>query len=365
MRTAPSLVLVALALVPLAAGCRIEPVPMETATRPARPNRVVMGYYPSWARAELPPAEIAFRNLTHVVHAFAWPDSDGTLVVPEGFLDPALNAAARAAGVRMMLGLGGGGRSAGFPALSASAAGRVRLVAQVVGFCEANGYDGVDLDWEFASNEAERAGFSALVEALAAALKSRSPAILLTMAAPARNFHGRWIDFERLADDFDFIGFMTYDYHGAWSAHSGHNAPLRSYGADACGSVDETFQYALGRGVPASKVLLGLPFFGRSFDCGGPGLPFASSQSWDHKDVAGLPAAEWTRVWDREAQVPWMRRADGRMMISYDDPGSISLKCQYVKDQGAAGVILWALGQDHRAGRSELLDVVGRSFGVR
>lgn len=361
MRTTPVLVAIAIGLALPWSGCRMETVPEA----PARPNRVVMGYYPSWAKAELAPAEIAFRNLTHIAHAFAWPDAAGALVVPEGFLDPALNAAARAAGVKMMLALGGGGHSQGFPALAASAAGRARFISEVVGFCEAHGYDGVDLDWEFVSNEAERAGFTALVEALAFALKSRSPALLLTMAAPARNFHGRWIDFERLADDFDFIGFMTYDYHGAWSAHSGHNAPLRPSAADACGSLDETFLYALGRGVPAGKVLLGLPFFGRSFDCGGLGLPFTSSQGWDHKDVAGLPAAEWTRVWDNEAQVPWKRRADGRMMISYDDPGSISLKCQYVKDKGAAGVIIWALGADHRAGRSELLDVVGRSFGVR
>ncbi len=41
------------------------------------------------------------------------------------------------------------------------------------------------------------------------------------MAAPSGNYYGRWIDFERLADDFDYIGFMTYDYHGTWSDHSG------------------------------------------------------------------------------------------------------------------------------------------------
>jgi GH18 family chitinase len=44
---------------------------------------------------------------------------------------------------------------------------------------------------------------------------------------------------------------------------------------------------------------------------------------------------------------------------------SISLKCQYVKDKSSAGVIIWELSEDYRAGTSELLKVVGKSFGVR
>ncbi len=80
-----------------------------------------------------------------------------------------------------------------------------------------------------------------------------------------------------------------------------------------------------------------MPFFGRSFDCGGLSLPFTTSAGWDYKDVADLPSAEWTRVWDDEAQVPYKRRTDGTMIICYDDLSSVSLKCQYVKDKALRG----------------------------
>ena len=60
-----------------------------------------------------------------------------------------------------------------------------------------------------------------------------------------------------------------------------------------------------------------------------------------------------------------MRRTDGGLVISYDDMSSIGLKCQYVKDKASAGVIIWELGSDRRSGNSELLEVVGRSFGAR
>ena len=357
MRAVPILVLLALVLT----ACEVAHVPQQ----PARPNKVVLGYYPAWAKVDYDHARVAFVNLTHIAHAFAWPDASGNLVVPADLLYPALNAAAHEAGVKMLLSLGGWGNCAGFPGMASTAANRERFIGQIVGFCEANAYDGVDIDWEFVSNDAEKADFTLFVEACAAAFRARSPALLLTMAAPSGNYYGRWIDYERLSASFDYIGFMTYDYHGQWSDHSGHNSPLYAYGGDACGSLDETFLYARGRQVPLAKLLVGLPFFGRSFDCGGLGLPFTTSQGWDYRDVADLPAAQWTRNWDGAAQVPWKRRVDGTMIISYDDPSSISLKCQYVKDQRSAGVILWALGEDHRAGASELLEVVGRSFGVR
>lgn len=343
------------------ASCEIAHLPPS----PSKPNRIVMGYYASWKAAGFDRTKIAYRYLTHIAHAFAWPDSAGNLVVPPGFLDPALNKAAHANGVKMILSLGGWGNCAGFPGMSSTAANRARFAGQAVDFCKANAYDGVDIDWEFVSSDEEKANFGLFIEALRAALKAQTPALLLTMAAPADRYHGRWIDFERLAEDFDFIGFMTYDYHGDWSDHSGHNAPLYAAGGDACGSLNETFTYARGRQVPSDKLAVGIPFFGRSFDCGDLGRPFTTSEGWSYADIAALSLTEWTRVWDAAARVPYLRRQDGGMIISYDDLISVGLKCQFVKDKAAAGVIVWELSGDDRSGNPELLEVIGKSFGAR
>jgi chitinase len=342
-------------------GCEVTQVPPE----PSRPNKVVLGYYRTSNRSVLDYTGIEYQYLTHIAHAFAWPDASGNLVVPAGFLYPELNAAAHASGVKMIVSLGGWGNCAGFPGMASTAANRARFIGQLVDFCRARAYDGVDIDWEFVSNETEKADFVLFIEALGAALKAQSPPLLLTAAVPSDNYYGRWIDYERLADDFDFIGFMTYDFHGAWSDHSGHNSPLYTPSWDSCGSLDGTFTYGRGRQVPLSRLLVGLAFFGRSFDCGAMAQPFTVSRGWDYSEVMGLPSTGWARTWDGEAQVPYVRRTDGGMVISYDDMSSIGLKCQYVKDKTSAGVIIWELGSDRRAGHSELLEVVGRSFGVR
>lgn len=353
--------LLVLGLLALPPACEISSVPPV----PSRPTKIVLGYYASAKQALFDHTRVEYRFLTHIAHAFAWPDPEGNLVVPPGFLYPELNAAARSNGVKMLLSLGGWGNSGGFPGMSASAEGRARFIGQVVDFCRGHAYDGVDLDWEFVSNDEEKAQFTVFVEELGAALKAQSPPLLLTMAAPSNNFYGRWIDYERLASRFDFIGFMTYDYHGTWSDHSGHNAPLYAWPGDTCGSLDETFLYARSRQVPPGKLLVGLPFFGRSFDCGAMGLPFTTSEQWSYAEVMELPVAEWAMIWDASAQVPYLRRGDASMVISFDDMRSISLKCQYVKDRDSAGVIIWELSQDRRGEKSELLEVVGRSFGAR
>jgi chitinase len=344
----------------LSAACEVSQVP----SGPTRPNKVVMGYYQAWSKAEFDHTKIAYEDLTHIAHAFAWPDPSGNLIVPAGFLYPELNDDAHANGVKMIVSLGGWGNCAGFPGMASTAANRARFIGQLVDFCRANAYDGVDIDWEFVSNDTEKADYTLFIEALGAALHAQSPPLLLTTAAPSGNYYGRWIDFERLADDFDFIGFMTYDYHGDWSDHSGHNSPLYAPSGDACGSLDETFTYARSRQVPLAKLLVGVPFFGRSFDCGGMGLPFTASEGWDYSAIMALPGSDWARVWDSEAQVPFLRRTDGTKVISYDDMSSVGLKCQYVKDKTSAGVIIWDLSGDYRSGHSELLEVIGKSFGA-
>ena len=328
-------------------------------------TKVVMGYYPSWNRTPVDHTKLVYKNLTHIANAFAWPDPSGNLVVPGDYLYPELNAEAHKNGVKMIMSLGGWGNAAGFPGMASTSANRSRFIGQVVAFCRANAYDGVDIDWEFVENATEQADFVSFIQELSAALQAESPPLLLTMAAPADAYYGQWIDFETLAPAFDFIGLMTYDFHGFWSDHSGHNSPLYPDLGDGCGSVDEAFQYARSREIPLAKLLLGVPFYGKSFDCGSLGQPFTTCADASYAEAMALRDAGWTRDWDATARVPWLRRSDGGMIVCFDDTQSVGAKCDYVRTKQAAGLIIWELTQDYRNGKSELLEVVGSSFRSR
>ncbi len=359
-RPLPAAVLILFAL----ASCQTVPAPPPL-REPGGLTKIVIGYYYDGTRAEFDYSKIQYRYLTHIAHAFVWPDASGNLYVPNGFLYPELVQTAHENDVRVILSLGGWGNDEGFPVMASTPANRERFIAQLLDFCLTNGYDGVDLDWEYVSNAEEQQNFVHLVQELSVALKSQETPLLLTMAAPARDYWGKWIDFEALVGEFDFLSFMTYDYHGSWSNHSGHNSPLYACNSDGCGSVSETYYYALSRLVPLEKLLLGIPFFGKSFDCGGLYEKFTTCGSYDYKDIVPLKPPEWVLLRDECAQVPFLRKADGTVIIAFDDRESVAAKCRYVLDKQAAGVIVWDLSGDEWNGKSELLEVIGRAFGVR
>lgn len=325
-------------------------------------TRVVMGYYPGWKKSEFNHSLIDFFSLTHLAHAFTWPDSEGNLVVAPNYLYPEMVAAAHAHSVKVIMSIGGWGNCQGFPPTAASPEKRARFISQVVDFCLRNNYDGVDLDWEFVSGEQERQNFSDLVRELSTALRAMDPPRLLTMAAPSGPYWGRWINYEGLHPYFDYIALMTYDYHGAWSNHSGHNSPLYTCQNDPCGSWDDSFSYAVIREIPLDKLLLGIPFFGRSFNTGRLYAPSTQSQYYNYTDIQKLMASGWKYNWDFCSQVPFLLSPTRTTLLSFDDIRSVFRKCRYVLDKGLAGVIIWEITADLHRGRPELLQTVARTF---
>jgi len=341
-----------------------QAVRTRAGVRPPLPqlDHVVIGYFPSWNRAAFDHTMIAYDSLTHIAVSFAMPDAEGNLVLPQDFVYPALNQTAHLHGVKVLMSLGGWGNCAGFSPMVADPVKRAKFIGQVADFCRDYDYDGVDIDWEFPETSAERANFTLLIKGLAAALKAMTPPRLLTMAASSGDYYGRWIEFETLHPYFDFVGFMTYDFHGPWTDHSGHNAPLFSCDGDECGSMNDTFLYARSRGIPLGKLLLGVPFYGRSFDTGYLYDRFRDSRYYPFYEVMTFRAAGWPSLWDRCAKVPYLRKPGGGEIISYDDVSSVWRKCLYIKEKGSAGLIIWEISLDRWQGRSVLIEVIRNSF---
>ena len=91
--------------------------------------------------------------------------------------------------------------------------------------------------------------------------------LLITMAVPISNWSGQWYDFTFLKSHIDFFNAMTYDIHGSWSSHAGHNSPLfQSPPGDSDGSCSTGILYlATTRGIPREQINLGLPFWGKKY----------------------------------------------------------------------------------------------------
>lgn len=325
-------------------------------------TKVVIGYYPAWKKNVFDHAKIKYEYLTHIAHAFTKPDAQGNLVIPDDYVYPELVSEAHRRNVKTIMSIGGWGNCEGFPGMAATPETRSRFINQVLNFVKTHYYDGVDIDWEFVSNPVEQQNFVFFIKELSLALKAQNPPLLLTMAAPSGHYWAKWINYEELVNSFDYIGCMTYDYHGEWTDHSGHNSPLYSCANDACGSLHDSYLYCISRSIPGEKLLLGLPFFGRSFDCSGLYQKFQKSLYYGYNEVMDLSNSGWTYLWDDCSQVPYVQKPDRTMIVSFDDEKSIALKCRYIVEKKAAGVIIWEITQDEYKGSSVLLKVVGETF---
>lgn len=328
-------------------------------------DKVVVGYYPSYRHDSYPPRAIKFEHITHLAHSFIWPAASGSgaMDVPAGFVFPELIEAAHDAGVKVIVALGGAGNNAGFGPASSDPDTRAVLVQNIVEFVIDNVYDGVDLDWEGFTNAAYRDALSALIEDLDAALEAADPDLTLSMPLGATNWHGAY-DMERVADHLDWIGIMTYDMHGGWTHHAGHLAPLYpAPGDEDHFSMDQSIDYWLARGVPESKLLPGIPFYGRQWE-GASALhdpTVGAVTALTYASIEPLVGSEgWERHWDEVALVPYLINEDAELFLTYEDEESVAEKIEYVRERDLPGVIVWEISQDDMpTGDQPLLARVG------
>src|SRR5690349_22633844 len=100
--------LVQLLLISLLTGALVPSVAQEPL--PNHLSKRVVGDYGYWSKYQVPAygaAQIPYHKLTHINHAGVSFDASGTLSIPDGFVEPELNAMAHAAGVKVLLLLGG------------------------------------------------------------------------------------------------------------------------------------------------------------------------------------------------------------------------------------------------------------------
>lgn len=351
------------ALVPVRSALLALPAP-EPQNAPSPPPRVILGYYPSWV-AHPNPKEIRYDRFTHLVHAFLQADAQGTL--KEDPAIPRRDFARRAHdhNVKLLLSLGGAASAKVFRSIVRDEGVLRRYVAAVSKLTADLGYDGVDVDWEPTENDEDRKGAVVLVKALKEALPDR----LLTMAAPASDWHGRWWDVEALKDRVDLLNVMSYDFHGPWSAHAGHNSPLHAAAGDEDGAVSSVkaalTYWADTRQWPKDRLNLGVPCYGRGFAVKGwhqkPGGK-APHETIDAHDVPRLLQDGWRRAWDAGAGVPTLLKDGTAELISYEDAESAALKGVWAREKGLRGLFFWNIEQDWAEGDHEIVRAAAAAF---
>jgi len=278
-----------------------------------------------------------------------------------------------------MISVGGWTLSGRFSDAALTAASRQKFAASAVKFMKQYGFDGVDIDWEYpgggglpsnVSRPADKQNFTALLAELRRQLDAAGVAdgkkYYLSIAAPAGPDKIMNIELAGIAAVLDWINVMTYDLHGPWDAKTDHHSALYGNFGDPL-VVDAAINTYLAGGVPKSKLVMGVPFYGQAWknvSATANGLrqsgAGAAAGTWDagvfeywdiQKRLTEQPTL-YKRYWDPVAQVPWVYAptVQGGVFIAYDDQQSMGIKADYILQKGLRGAMFWELSGDQRGG---------------
>lgn len=204
-----------------------------------------VGYMPSWSGSV---NSIQYNKLTHINYAFALPNSNGTLqAIPDPGKLSSLVSLGHSNNVRVSLAIGGwnDGNDSAFEALAGNATARTTFVNSVVSVVNQYNLDGVDIDWEYPDPGASGNNFTALMQQLSTAMHSRGK--LLTAAVVSSGGTAEGVQ-TPVFGYVDWLNIMAYD---GGSPHANYDWSIQSA------------NYWKGRGLPASKTVLGVPFYSR------------------------------------------------------------------------------------------------------
>lgn len=361
----------------------------------------IVGYYPNWGIYRNPtfyPKDINPELVTHINYAFIKLDPSGELVLFDPWADVQYGEDWRTSKpywgnfhqfdelkkqhphLKTMASVGGWTLSDTFSQVAADPKLRQRFVASCLKFCEKYHFDGIDIDWEYPGfkehngRPEDTQNFTILLSELHQAAKAHNPPLLVTIAAPAGPHHYANMEVAAIHPYLDWINLMCYDFHGPWGGDeiTNHNAPLyETAQGHPLFNANSAVTYYLEQGVPKEKIVVGMPFYGRSFAgvknglhnaYTGPGTGTTAEAGMRfYYDIKQNLLPHYQRYWDDQAKVPYLYSPSTQEFVTYDDEISIGLKAQYVKEQGLGGAMVWELGLDVRP-TWDLLNVINSTL---
>jgi chitinase len=225
-------------------------------------------------------------------------------------------------------------------------------------------FDGIDVDWEYPNAcglICDKSGPDGFARVLAALRSALGPDALITAAVPADLDKLKAADYATAARSANWLSAMTYDYFGTGGDGGGDDSddlhrtephsPLTSYPGipRPAASTSSTIDALLGLGVPAAKLLLGIPFYGRGWNGVRSGqVGAAASGPANGKYEPGLEDYEiLAKRCPPTGTVGGTAIAHcGSQWWSYDTPETIKTKMAYARSKALGGAFVWELSGD-------------------
>ena len=273
-----------------------------------------------------------------------------------------------------------------FSQMISKSANRQQFIKSALEYAKKYGFDGIDIDWEYPA-DSTRGGtvkdmdnYVTFLRELYVAVKAANPPLMLTWASPAivpagvpKSYHDNpksyyeWI--AKCSLYLDRLNVMSYDYHGAFDTNpqvTGVNSPLmRDTKSTSPLSIATTYNNYVNNGVPASKMIIGIPTYGRTFSgvvglssaYHNPGKPFTGPGEkgpasgtpgfLSYFELRDMIAAKGVSIGtDDVTNTIHAYNVNKKFWGSFDDENTVALKAKFAAQKKCQGIMFWAVDMD-------------------
>ncbi|KAB1211843.1 Chitotriosidase-1 [Morella rubra] len=247
--------------------------------------------------------------------------------------------------------------------MASQASTRKSFIDSSINLARSNNFYGLDLDWEYPSMATEFANLGTLLNEWRAAVASESessgnaPLLLTAAFFYSSDYYSLDYPIQAISNSLDWVNVMAYDFYSpnSYSSPNLTGPPAALYNPTSQVSGDTGITAWIQAGVPATKLVLGFPFYGYAWLLANAdnhgifapanGVAISSDGSITYSQIKDFIAQNGaTAVFNSTIVTDYCYA--GTTWIGYDDTQSISTKVTYAKGKGLLGYFAWHVGAD-------------------
>ncbi|MCF8369190.1 MAG: hypothetical protein K9G76_09120 [Bacteroidales bacterium] len=239
------------------------------------------------------------------------------------------------------------------------------LITNIIDLIGSRGAHGVNMDIE-ALPSAYKEEFMAFMQELRIRINNELPGTEISIASPAVNWSNKF-NIPELNEILDFFMVMSYDYYWGGSSQAGPSSPVYPMIEFYNYSFSRTISYYQSQGVPADKLIMGVPYYAYQWPTQGqyaPSATTASGSAYTYSNIKNNTSGNYSpenKHREPNSRVPYYSfQTGGWNQCFLDDVYSLGEKYDIVNRRKLSGIGIWALGYDD--GYTELWDLIADKF---
>jgi spore germination protein YaaH len=323
----------------------------------------VYGWQPYWDATSATYNNYDWNGLTDLCYfSYDVNSADGNATSTHGWATATVVPAAQAAGVNVTL---CATLFSGHTAFFGSATAQQTLITNLINLVQSRNAHGVNIDFE-GMGASHKTAFTSFMINLCNQMHAAIPGSEVSIALYAVDWSGVF-DMTALNPYVDLFIIMGYDYYYSGSTTAGPEDPLYNFQTSYNYTLTKSITYYLNKGASKSKLLLGLPYYGREWATTAATIPSSTSGGGTNtvlfntmrNNTSGYYSS---RQWDINSFSSWFPsvRSGANWQAFVDDASSMSKRFDIVNQFGIGGIGIWALGYDD--GYNDFWDLIRDKF---